>query len=127
MKSNKSKPSLSMLNKKNEMMKKKNMNMNSTVSMASMNNNSFSINSSFEEKNYHLNKRLKFEEKGRQKEVKGETEKPKSMPKNYLKPREKEAVLLAISTDISRSQESEDFYSYEAKPFSDFCLKREEE
>jgi hypothetical protein len=40
--------------------------------------------------------------------------------------KEKE-VLLAISTDISRSQDTEDYYSYEAKPFSDFCLKREEE
>jgi hypothetical protein len=33
--------------------------------------------------------------------------------------------LLAISTDISKSELSEDYYSYEAKPFADFCLKKE--
>jgi hypothetical protein len=32
--------------------------------------------------------------------------------------------MLALSTEISKSDASEDYYSYEAKPFAEFRLKR---
>lgn len=71
------------------------------------------------------NKKQVMEEKVKRKEWQKNEEGEKVRPK--WKCREKEQGMLAISTDISKSEISEDYYTYDAKPFSDFCLKREEE